>query len=418
MREPMTILSNIAGRLNTRGASHGTGPAGRHMQRDQGPIRHTIIHQYDPEHHVAGGTPGFIRDLIQYGGTGRQFTIIGVTQDKTRQLGRGAQVDVGGGRMVEFVPVARVLDATHKRKVPHTAQLVAGLLRFHPPIDTDLVHFHRAETAVTCARHVRDARVVTFMHGAGQAHRFGAGGESFWRIAPSGLYDWIMESAARHSDCVYVMDRDKAKTLGGRSCNVHLGKNWYDGSLFYCGDAQPLPREIVIGWIGRLEESKDPMLAVRVFRELAARGYRFEAWMAGNGPLREPVERELREANLKMVSLVGLLDAPTLAGRLRQSTVCLATSRWEGIPRAIIEALACGVPVVSTDVGDVRSLICRENGHLVPGREPDELIAALDHVMSCTNRITVAKSVAHLDAKCIVPSLLKDLEGQLAITEP
>ena len=37
----------------------------------------------------------------------------------------------------------------------------------------------------------------------------------------------------------------------------------------------------------------------------------------------------------------------------------------EGIPRAHVEALACGVPVVSTDVGDVRSLIRPDNGRLV-----------------------------------------------------
>jgi glycosyltransferase involved in cell wall biosynthesis len=374
-------------------------------------IRHTIIDQYDPEHHIAGGISGFIRDLIRYGGPERQFTIIGVTQDSTRRLGRKAHVDVGGGRVVEFIPVARVRDATHKRRIPHTAQLVAGVLKFHPTIDADIVHFHRPETTVALGGRVRDARAITFLHGAGQAHKFGAGGESFWRAAPPGLYQWIIRRAIRRSDCTYVMDRRKAEALSQGFRNVRAGKNWYDGSLFYRADGQPMPGKMVIGWFGRLEESKDPMLAVRVFGELAARGHKFEAWMAGNGALRETVERELRAASLNMVSVVGLLDSHELATRLRRTTVCLATSRWEGIPRAIIEALACGVPVVSTDVGDVRSLICPENGVLVAERAPAELIAAIEPVVANTSPPTVAKSVAHLEATRVVPSLLQEIEA-------
>jgi glycosyltransferase involved in cell wall biosynthesis len=376
-------------------------------------IRHTIIHQYDPEHHVAGGTPGFIRDLIRHGGAERQFTIIGVTQSSRRPLGRMAHVDIDGGSGAEFLPVARVQDATHKRRIPHTARLVAGLLRFHPTIDADIVHFHRAETAVMCASYMKEAQVVTFLHGAGQAHRSGVGSESFWRAAPPGLYDRIMLTAIRRSDRAYVMDRRKAELLGQRLRNVSVGKNWYDGSAFYCSDGQPTRRKAVIGWVGRLEQSKDPLLAIRVFRELAARGHRFEAWMAGNGPLREMVERELSAADLNMVNVVGLLDPHELAAQLRRSTVCLATSRWEGIPRAIIEALACGVPVVSTDVGDVRSLISPENGVLVEGREPAELIDAIERVTASASPPAVAGSVAHLEAKRVVPSLLSDLEAQL-----
>ena len=201
--------------------------------------------------------------------------------------------------------------------------------------------------------------------------------------------------------------------LGERLRNVSVGKNWYDGSVFYRSNGQPTPRKMVIGWIGRLEESKDPQLAIQVFRELASRGLEFEAWMAGNGPLREMIERELSAADLNMVSVVGLLDPHELAARLRRSTVCLATSRWEGIPRAVIEALACGVPVVSTDVGDVRSLISPENGVLVDGREPAELIDAIERVTASASPPAVAGSVAHLEAKRVVPSLLSDLEAPL-----
>lgn len=169
----------------------------------------------------------------------------------------------------------------------------------------------------------------------------------------------------------------------------------------------------MIGWFGRLEESKDPMLALRVFQELAAKGRNFEAWIAGDGALRETVERKVRAEKLNTVRLLGLLEPHELAGRLHGTTVALATSRWEGIPRGLIEAMACGVPVVCTDVGDVRSLISPDSGILVSGREPADLIAAIDHVVGHSSREMVAKSVAYLEAERVIPSLLRDIEAPL-----
>lgn len=54
-----------------------------------------------------------------------------------------------------------------------------------------------------------------------------------------------------------------------------------------------------------------------------------------------------------------------------------------------------------------------ENGVLVEGREPAELIDAIERVTASASPPTVAGPVAHLEAKRVVPSLLSDLEAQL-----
>lgn len=208
----------------------------RHML--ERPIRHTIVDQYDPEHHVAGGSSGFIRDLIRHAGPKRQFTIIGVTQDRRRRLGHPIRIDVDG-RPVDFLPVARVRDAMYKRRIPQTAQLVAGVIAFHPTFEADVVHFHRAETTVALSRYAKDTRVISFIHGAGQAHQFGARSESFWRAVPPGVYQRIILMAIRRSDFAYVMDRRKAEALGQSFRNVEAGRNWYDGELFSLEGGSP-----------------------------------------------------------------------------------------------------------------------------------------------------------------------------------
>ena len=84
-----------------------------------------------------------------------------------------------------------------------------------------------------------------------------------------------------------------------------------------------------------------------------------------------------------------------------------------GYPRAHVEALACGVPVVSTDVGDVRSLIRPDNGRLVGPRDPAALITAMEEVAWRTTRRSVSDSVARLDARLVVPKLLNEAEAVL-----
>lgn len=375
------------------------------------PIHHTIIHQYDPERHVAGGTPGFIRDLIRYGGRERRFTLISVTHRRDRPLGVKRAVDLGADTPVDFVPVARIPEVKQLHRIPHTARLIAGFLRFRPRIAADIVHFHRAETAMLCSGFVERGRRLMFLHGAGQAHRHGVGGESTWRLIPGAPYDRIERRAIGSADCTYIMDSGRARVLATQFPTIRTGENWYDGGIFGCVDSSP--PETVIGWIGRFEHSKDPLLAVRTFRELASRGSRFTAWMAGSGPLCPEIEDALQMFGLTMVSLDGLLAPEHLAARLRRTTVCLATSKWEGIPRAHVEALACGVPVVSTNVGDVRSLIRPINGRLVGPRDPAALITAMEEVARCTTRRSVSDSVARLDARLVVPKLLNEAEAVL-----
>ena len=87
--------------------------------------------------------------------------------------------------------------------------------------------------------------------------------------------------------------------------------------------------------------------------------------------------------------------------------LCLS-SRAEGFPNVIGEAMACGVPCVSTDVGDARDIV-GETGWVAPPRDPEHLAACLDEALCCTpeglqNRGTAARAriVAHFSIASVI----------------
>ena len=138
---------------------------------------------------------------------------------------------------------------------------------------------------------------------------------------------------------------------------------------------------VLVGTVGRLEPVKDQVLLAQAFatalaREPAARAY-LRLAVIGDGSLRGDVERVLRDA--------GALDCAWLAGErsdvaqiLPALDIFALPSRNEGISNTILEAMACGVPVVATAVGGNIELVrAGETGELVPRGDAGALADAL-----------------------------------------
>jgi glycosyltransferase involved in cell wall biosynthesis len=75
----------------------------------------------------------------------------------------------------------------------------------------------------------------------------------------------------------------------------------------------------------------------------------------------------------------------------------LMTSKTEGSPQVIKEAMACGCPIVSVDVGDVAERIDGvEGGHVVPSREPKEIVLALQRALAFNGRTNGRQRIEEL----------------------
>lgn len=104
--------------------------------------------------------------------------------------------------------------------------------------------------------------------------------------------------------------------------------------------------------------------------------------MTGDGAEREPLGKLADELGVGgRVELPGYVEdsAPYVAAL----DVCVSPSLTEGLPGALAEALALGVPVVATDVGGVRDLVDDgRTGLLVPPADPDAIASAVERLLA------------------------------------
>ena len=138
----------------------------------------------------------------------------------------------------------------------------------------------------------------------------------------------------------------------------------------------------VIAWIGRLDPQKDPLLAIEAFGRLDASFSDCHLVMAGEGPLQGRIESTCARTGLVgRVHLLGRVpDVPQLLAR---SCGMLLTSRWEGMPNVVLEAMAAGRPVVarlSEGVGDL--VEDGVTGWVVSDNQVSSLASAIEQLLS------------------------------------
>jgi glycosyltransferase involved in cell wall biosynthesis len=130
--------------------------------------------------------------------------------------------------------------------------------------------------------------------------------------------------------------------------------------------------------VGRLSVQKDFGTLLRAFARIGDRRPS-RLVILGEGPERPALESLVRELRLEdVVSLPGWVPNPYPL--MRAAGVYVLSSRWEGLPSVVIEALYCGVPIVATDClsGPREILADGRYGKLVPVGDVDELARAID----------------------------------------
>jgi glycosyltransferase involved in cell wall biosynthesis len=137
----------------------------------------------------------------------------------------------------------------------------------------------------------------------------------------------------------------------------------------------------VVGTVMRFVEQKDPDLWLDTAAEIAKARPDVRFLIAGYG--------ELRDRIVRRIALLGLVDRVVMPGAVTDVgliyaalDVILMTSLSEGVPNVLIEAQACGRPVVATDVGGVSEAMSKDRtGRVVRERSPQRLAEAVIDVL-------------------------------------
>lgn len=121
---------------------------------------------------------------------------------------------------------------------------------------------------------------------------------------------------------------------------------------------EPIAREPHIVVTRNLEQIYDVATAVRAFAEVRRVMHAARLSIAGSGPERMQLERLVADLQLgDAVQFVGRLDRPAMVRLLQTAHLMLNASREDNMPNSALEALASGVPIVSTDVGGIPYLL-------------------------------------------------------------
>jgi glycosyltransferase involved in cell wall biosynthesis len=125
--------------------------------------------------------------------------------------------------------------------------------------------------------------------------------------------------------------------------------------------------EVAVAIVGRLAPVKNHTLFLDVVQELAQKGIRARYFIVGDGSEREHIETRVAELKAQFGIQIEMTSWITDIAEFNagMDVICL-TSNNEGTPVSLIEAQACSIPVISTDVGGVRDIVIDgETGYVI-----------------------------------------------------
>jgi len=134
--------------------------------------------------------------------------------------------------------------------------------------------------------------------------------------------------------------------------------------------------------VGRFETAKDYPNMLRGFGLVAAERADAVLLLAGQGSLLEETKKLTRDLNLEdRVRFLGVRrDVPEL---MNAADAYVMSSAWEGMPMVLLEAGACGLPIVATNAGGNREVVLDgESGYIVPPGDAEALAAAMGKIMA------------------------------------
>lgn len=134
-------------------------------------------------------------------------------------------------------------------------------------------------------------------------------------------------------------------------------------------------RENIIGYIGRLSAEKGVLELARAIPLVTAKMSDVKFMFIGDGPLMDDIKKMLLENKcLDKVEFVGWVQNDIIPAYLNLMKLLVLPSYTEGLPKAVLEAMACGTPVLATTVGAIPDIIKDgETGFLLKNNSPDHI---------------------------------------------
>jgi len=390
-----------------------------------------LIHTTDVTGNKISGIDTFIKDFIKYLPASYNLELIGISSGrKKRPVGRWENLKLNG-REFRFLPILYVKDVNKKTRIPLILLFTLALLRYKKRISlrNKILLFHRIEPTLLF-KNQRNKKVV-IIHGNMQ-ELYNRKNEVKWSRLPF-LYFSLEKYLLRRINKIYIVNENGVRFYKEKypfiKDRIFFFPSWVDIEIFYPIDSNASSNEkkaflkkldfpidsILILFVGRLEKQKDPFLLIDTFKYLNAKMPQTRLLIAGTGSLKNNLLIKIKKNNLqKRVFFHGPVSPKILSNIMKISDILLSTSAFEGMSRSILEALACGIPVVATDVGEADKIIRNSiSGFISKDRNPETIGKLIIRVLKQKKNFKVencVESIKNYTADVILGNFYREYE--------
>ena len=362
-------------------------------------MRAVLLHPHDPDVPYASGVGTMINTFIACAPEGMEIELLGITGNpESIELGKWRTTTVDG-RTIRHLPIL-VDHPSIRSRIPLSLRYTCLLKKWSKKVDLQgsSLLFHRLETAWG-VRHVQ-AQKLMFLHYHVDDQILNPKSEVTWSKVP-----WLYFALEKR--ILPKMNR----LWSERSDGIEWWKNrypvledradflptWAEDRIFYpfpkeratdlrsklCAAAGLDPNKKLAFFAARFEGQKDPMLLMRSWEALQKIAPGTQLALAGAGSCENEMRQFSSQAGLESkIAFLGTVNQSTVADWLNASDIFVLSSAFEGMALSMVEALACGVPVVTTRVGEAPRVITHaSHGRIVDDRTPESLAAAVAEVL-------------------------------------
>ena len=293
-----------------------------------------------------------------------------IASELAEVLRRGIQVRIVSQKAPdEAVRHAVVTRAGLDKLVTYDPERHLPVLREFRP---QLIHAHFATRATALARDLSAALGIPYTFTAHRYDIYDKPPEDFGaRAAGAAAVVTVSEANLEYMQRVFGVRADQMRLI---PCGI-------DTEQFKPGGTKLEPPHIVC--VARLEPVKNHANLLAACAMLRERGLSFRCVLIGDGKARESVLAERARLGLDdIVSVPGAAEQDEVRRWWQAATIAVLPSNSEGMPVSLMEAGACGLPIVATAVGGIPEMVTHGlSGLLVPPGDAQALAAALEQLL-------------------------------------
>jgi glycosyltransferase involved in cell wall biosynthesis len=336
-----------------------------------------LIGQIDPFESKISGTRNYVMNFLNSLNSKEQVLLCGYTTSKNE--------DQHLNENIEFLPLIVYKDDKKRSIFPQSFRLLCRLYKYRKRIleKGDVLHIQRFDYAIPFLYLTKKAKIIVYFHGAAsKGYLTGSGIKSKSKGYIYSILERIILPKVDRIVTVSKKDeefyankfpkiKEKIKTIP-----IPVDLNEFHITL----DKRTLRNNYglnenhkIITYIGRFSKIKGIDLIIKAFVDLNKTMPETELVLVGDGEEGGALKDLAKDLNAKNIHFLGNLPHKDIPDILNCADVLVMASYTEGMPTVILEALACGLPVVSTDVGDIGNIINNEKlGFLVKERNEAE----------------------------------------------